>query len=69
MPTLPPRPQCGPASPRGRDGGAAIQACSGWASPTYTDCRRLISFPRARNQLLAMAMEQLARDAGVEIVE
>lgn len=42
---------------------------SGWASPTYTDCRRLISFPRARNQLLAMAMEQLARDAGVEVFD
>ena len=23
---------------------------SGWASPTYTDCRRLISFPRARRR-------------------
>ena len=42
---------------------------SGWASPTYTDCRRLISFPRARNQLLSMAMEQLARDAGVEVFD
>ena len=21
---------------------------SGWASPVYTDCRRLISFPRVR---------------------
>ena len=42
---------------------------SGWASPTYTDCRRLISFPRARNQLLTMAQEILARDAGVEIFD
>ena len=23
---------------------------SGWASPVYTDCRRLISFPRVRRQ-------------------
>ncbi len=21
---------------------------SGWASPVYTDCRRIVSFPRAR---------------------
>jgi orotate phosphoribosyltransferase len=42
---------------------------SGWASPTYTDCRRLISFPRARNQLLAMGLDLLALDAGVEIFD
>ena len=24
---------------------------SGWASPVYTDCRRLISFPRVRQTL------------------
>ncbi len=42
---------------------------SGWASPTYTDCRRLISFPRARTQLMRMAEETLTRDAGVEIFD
>ena len=25
---------------------------SGWASPVYTDCRRLISFPRVRKTLI-----------------
>ena len=25
---------------------------SGWASPVYTDCRRLISFPRVRQTLI-----------------
>ena len=25
---------------------------SGWASPVYTDCRRLISFPRVRQTLM-----------------
>jgi hypothetical protein len=25
---------------------------SGWASPVYTDCRRLISFPRVRRTLM-----------------
>jgi hypothetical protein len=27
---------------------------SGWASPTYCDCRRLISFPRARAKAFAI---------------
>ena len=39
---------------------------SGWASPVYTDCRRLISFPRARAALMAMAVEKLQEEAGVE---
>ena len=28
---------------------------SGWASPVYTDCRRLISFPRVRRTLIDFA--------------
>jgi orotate phosphoribosyltransferase len=39
---------------------------SGWASPVYTDCRRLISFPRARRALIDLAVAKLERDAGVE---
>ncbi len=39
---------------------------SGWASPVYTDCRRLISFPRVRRQLIEFGAETLARDAGFE---
>jgi orotate phosphoribosyltransferase len=39
---------------------------SGWASPVYTDCRRLISFPRARRALMGMAVELLQAEAGVE---
>jgi orotate phosphoribosyltransferase len=42
---------------------------SGWASPVYTDCRRLISFPRARRALMEMAVDKLERDAGVECFE
>ncbi|NJO33518.1 MAG: orotate phosphoribosyltransferase [Rhodospirillales bacterium] len=38
---------------------------SGWASPVYTDCRRLISF-RGRRALIDMAVDKLQRDAGVE---
>lgn len=37
---------------------------SGWASPTYIDCRKLISFPRARRELMAMAVATLAREVG-----
>ncbi|HYP85202.1 orotate phosphoribosyltransferase [Variovorax sp.] len=32
---------------------------SGWASPVYMDCRRLISFPAIRSALLAQARRQL----------
>ena len=39
---------------------------AGWASPVYIDCRRLISFPRARRRLTAMAKDLLERDAGFE---
>src|SRR5207253_11061234 len=39
---------------------------SGWASPVYTDCRRLISFPRVRSTLIDFATATLMRDAGFE---
>jgi orotate phosphoribosyltransferase len=39
---------------------------SGWASPVYTDCRRLISFPRVRATLIDFATATLLRDAGFE---
>jgi orotate phosphoribosyltransferase len=39
---------------------------SGWASPVYTDCRRLISFPRVRTTLIDFATATLLRDAGFE---
>lgn len=37
---------------------------SGRASPVYVDCRRLISFPEARNALMDMAVSLLEREAG-----
>ncbi len=37
---------------------------SGWASPTYIDCRKLISFPQARTKLIAMALESVEREIG-----
>src|SRR5690348_16612187 len=39
---------------------------SGWASPVYIDCRKLIFYPRIRTQLVDFAASTLARDAGFE---
>jgi orotate phosphoribosyltransferase len=39
---------------------------SGWASPVYTDCRRLISFPRVRRTLIDFGAATVLRDAGFE---
>ncbi|HZD19671.1 MAG TPA: orotate phosphoribosyltransferase [Burkholderiales bacterium] len=39
---------------------------SGWASPVYIDCRKLIFYPRIRSQLVDFATVTLARDAGFE---
>jgi orotate phosphoribosyltransferase len=39
---------------------------SGWASPVYTDCRRLISFPRVRNTLIDFGVSTVMRDVGFE---
>ena len=39
---------------------------SGWASPVYIDCRRLISFPRVRSTLIDFGATTILRDAGFE---
>src|SRR3712207_9436794 len=39
---------------------------SGWASPVYIDCRRLISFPRVRTALIDFATATLVREVGFE---
>ena len=39
---------------------------SGWASPVYTDCRRLISFPRVRSTLIDFAAATVMREVGFE---
>ena len=39
---------------------------SGWASPVYTDCRRLISFPRVRRTLIDFGIATIMREAGFE---
>lgn len=42
---------------------------SGWASPVYIDCRKIISFPEARRRLMAMAVELLNDEAGLGSVD
>ena len=39
---------------------------SGWASPVYIDCRRLISFPRLRQTIIDFAITTILRDIGFE---
>jgi orotate phosphoribosyltransferase len=39
---------------------------SGWASPVYTDCRRLISFPRVRSTLIDFGVSTVMREVGFE---
>lgn len=39
---------------------------SGWASPVYTDCRKIISFPRVRQTLIDFGVATVLRDAGFE---
>src|SRR5499426_8296 len=39
---------------------------SGRASPVYTDCRRLISFPRVRATLIDFGVATVQRDVGFE---
>jgi orotate phosphoribosyltransferase len=39
---------------------------SGRLSPVYVDCRKIISFPRARARLMQMGVDLVARNAGVE---
>jgi orotate phosphoribosyltransferase len=42
---------------------------SGLRSPVYIDCRRLISFPRARRQLMDLAAELIQRRLGFESLD
>ncbi|MEI9984653.1 MAG: orotate phosphoribosyltransferase [Aliidongia sp.] len=42
---------------------------SGRKSPVYIDCRRLISFPRARAKLMDLAAEMITRRIGFESLE
>jgi len=42
---------------------------SGWKSPVYIDCRRIIYFPRARAKICELAVEKIGRHVGFESIE
>ena len=42
---------------------------SGRRSPVYVDCRKIISFPRARAQLMDFACDLIQREAGYESID
>src|SRR5262245_41274369 len=42
---------------------------SGWASPVYIDCRKLISYPRVRRTLIDFAASTILREVGFESVD
>lgn len=42
---------------------------SGWKSPVYIDCRKIIYFPRARARICDLGVEKIARHVGVETIE
>ncbi len=39
---------------------------SGRASPIYVDCRRIVSFPRARDRLMDLSGDTMRRAAGID---
>ncbi|PIE66307.1 MAG: orotate phosphoribosyltransferase [Desulfobacterales bacterium] len=42
---------------------------SGWASPVYIDCRKLISYPRMRQTVTDFAASTILRDVGFECID
>ncbi len=42
---------------------------SGRASPVYVDCRKVISFPEARNRLIALAIELIETEIGAAAID
>src|SRR6185312_815769 len=42
---------------------------SGWASPVYIDCRKIISYPRLRSALTGFAASTIVRDIGYESID
>lgn len=42
---------------------------SGWASPVYIDCRKIISYPRLRSALMDFSAATIVRDIGYESID
>ena len=46
-----------------------FQFTSGWRSPVYIDCRKLISYPRIRRTVVEFATSLILRDIGFEAID
>ncbi|WP_185984313.1 orotate phosphoribosyltransferase [Aureimonas mangrovi] len=42
---------------------------SGWASPVYIDCRKLIAYPRVRSTLMDFARDSILQNVGFEALD
>jgi orotate phosphoribosyltransferase len=42
---------------------------SGWASPVYVDCRKIISYPRVRSALMDFAANTIVTEIGYESID
>src|SRR3984957_6291523 len=42
---------------------------SGWKSPVYIDCRKIIFFPRARAKICDLGVEKISRHVGYEAIQ
>lgn len=42
---------------------------SGWKTPVYIDCRKIIFFPRARAKIIELAVEKIGREIGYESID
>ena len=42
---------------------------SGWASPVYVDCRKIIAFPRLRSGLMGFGAETVLNEVGCESID
>lgn len=42
---------------------------SGWASPVYVDCRKIISYPRLRSALMDFSASTILTEVGYELID
>lgn len=52
-----------------RTGGEPFFFSSGWASPIFIDCKKLISSPNDRSMLVEMALESIAENLDVSSID